>query len=346
MRTFTYLFTISALAVASSAIAQPREVKVKSSGETRAIPENLQGGSDTGKGQEVNIEFKGGTLSEFVALLTQTTDPRINLAVAPEILKARIPELTLRKITVPNALLAALTAADDPAKHFWIVETGEGLNPLYRISSRNGPQSPRPQAESSLQVFPLKEWAGTPEITLSAVESAVSLLGGSEPPKVAFHKDSGLLMVSGTAATIDTVKKVLDGLEERANAAKVQLDRSIAINLLNTIKAPSEKQALEILLAWKGKAEDYDRAMADNAIRNATNQEKLDIIRREVEEVRKRADERIIALDRELLLSKASNSNTMTELNAQRAENQRLKAELEALRAKVAGPAAEPGQPK
>ncbi len=334
------------LALASHAFAQPSEVKV-STGEGIPKPAaNTSRAVNLKAGQEVDIEFKGGSFSDFAALLMQTTDPKINLAVDPDIQKAKVPQLTLRKITVPNALLAAMTASSDQYKNYWILESGEGPNPLYRISSRNGPQAPKPQPESTLQVFPLKEWIGTPEVALSAVETAVGLLGGSELPKVSFHKDSGLLMVSGTAANIDTVKKVLDGLEQRANAAKEQLDHNIAIHIINTIKAPSQPQAIERLMAWKTKAEDYDRVMADNAMSRATSQEKIDIIRREVEEVRKRADERTIAFDRELLLSKTSIYNTMTELNAMRAENQRLKAEIETLRASASKAAAEAAQPK
>ena len=206
MRTRTSIGAITTLALASLAFAQPVEVKLDPARPDRRAA-NTGNGVDLKFGQQIDLEFKGGLFSDFVSLMMQSTDPKINLAAAPEILKAKIPELSLRKVTVPNALLAAITAAEDPAKHFWVLESGEGLNPLYRISSRNGPQSPKPIAESTLQVFPLKEWAGSPEITLSAVESAISLLGGTEAPKVSFHKDSGLLMVSGSAASIDTVKK-------------------------------------------------------------------------------------------------------------------------------------------
>ena len=301
----------------------------------------------------IDVEFPGGTFGEFIEYVQTVAKPRPNIVVSPEISETKVAKLSLKRLTLHSAMKAAITASDDPNSVNWQIQSdqADGQVSVYRVTPdrRQGvfPRQPKNETLSrALQVFPYRDWIGKPETVLSAIENAVQMLGEKDPPIISFHKESGLIFVSGTKAHSDLVKEVLGALEQRANATKSYIDHNIANDVINTIKAPSEKQALELLLAWKGKAEDYDRAMADNSIRNATNQEKIDIIRREVEEVRKRADERTIAFDRELLLSKTSIYNSMTELNALRAENQRLKAELETLRATTDKAAAAPAQPK
>lgn len=292
------------------------------------------------RGPLIDVEFGGGRMGALIEMIQRVTTPRPNIVADSEVHGLTVGSLMLKQVSVRDALTAAITAADAGSigAKLDIIAPREP-NPLYRvvISSRStqffGPPSPRP----ILQVFPIKEWAGTPEVTLSAIETALSLQGGNEKTKVSFHKDSGLLFVSGSQQDAETVKNVLDGLEQRANAARANLDRNIAINLVNAVNASDPEAALTKVLEWKGKAEqleDVEKMRANERIGEKAREEAR---MRELEDVRKRAE--VVPGEMRLQIEKLHIDLARVQaINHQlQSERDHLSAQLEAFKAEKVG---------
>jgi hypothetical protein len=266
--------------------------------------------------------------------------------IDPRIQTSTVSAMALRDITVPNALLAALTASEDSWSRNAVLEIGEGSRPLYRVSSRVERVAKELVASDPVHVFPIKEWAATPEIALSAIETAVSLQAGKEPPKVSYHKESGLLFVAGSKQDVETVKHVLDGLEQRANALRSRETQKIASVIMDWAGTEDPEHALVLVSQWKQKAEKTEVAERQLTIERISEKAKDEARQRELEEVRKRLEAAPGKLQNMIESLQIENANLKAENALQRGYYDRLAEEFRALKAQRAGDAPASDEPK
>jgi hypothetical protein len=293
------------------------------------------------RGPLTDVEFGGGTIGTLIEVIQSQASPRPNIVADSEVLGMLVGPLVLKQVSVRDALTAAITAADagESGATLEVIAPREP-NPLYRlvISARSHVYQSAPKMKPILQVFPIKEWAGTPEVTLSAIETALLLQDGGEKPKVSFHKDSGLLFVSGSPQDAETVKSVLEGLEQRANSKEHHLS-TLAINEFASqwLRNIRRDEIVERLNEWRTKSEQYDRLNAEGVKRENEIKLAQESQQRELEDVRRRAS--LLMAESQKRAEEYQRRSADAEIQAQllASENKRLQDELEALKAHKSG---------
>lgn len=188
-------------------------------------------GEKSPEGARFDLEFKGGTIAEYLQLLRGMPGARVNVALAEEAEGLPLGQIVLKQATFESAIQAVETAR--------MVQDGQTI--AARLQQQNGMflvnvsktvnQSANPfERPSEMQVFNLSGASAptTPaEVVLSAVEAAVRLVARpGEEPKISYHKESGLLFVMGSDRVQDAVRNVYRSIGERreATATKATLD--------------------------------------------------------------------------------------------------------------------------
>ncbi|MFN0134359.1 MAG: hypothetical protein ACKVW3_17740 [Phycisphaerales bacterium] len=199
-------------------------------------------------GPVVSLRFPGGTVAEYVtALRVASTSEPINITCSTEALSIRIPEVTLKDVSLESALRAAAFAAQENGQQRLYVEPFGGLNRTDAFALALMPVRGRDAADD-LQVFSIRDLTESGgvkiETVLTAVETALALTDTAPSPATTkYHKDSGLLMIRGNMSQLNAADQVLKRLESstkgadaRARAARVaqaeakaRLDRSLAM---------------------------------------------------------------------------------------------------------------------
>jgi hypothetical protein len=189
-----------------------------------------------GNGPTVSVNFKGGTLAEYVKALRAATSEPVNIALQGEAASIRVEPMELRDVGIEAALHAALGGSvgrmvmePDGTQSQVILNTiassGGGDGPMVFSVSRevqraSGGRSPI--KGNMVEVYSLQPLvqpgAGGKEdaavVALTAIETALALTqeeGGSEP-EIKFHQDSGLLLVRGTGPQVSLVGQVVKRL--------------------------------------------------------------------------------------------------------------------------------------
>jgi hypothetical protein len=185
----------------------------------------------------VTASFPGGTMAEFAALLRRS-EPKANIVVAALAGHAELPPLEVRAAGLCQTLEAACDVAAGRVRVAVRTWRGDGET-VYSVvgeakdaGGANGGAGRGPAASRELLVLSLNRvtdgdgtvpgWA--PETVLSAIEAGVAV---NETLDLKFHRESGLLLVRGTAEQLDLVRGVLNTLErdrhdreQRARAAR------------------------------------------------------------------------------------------------------------------------------
>jgi hypothetical protein len=189
----------------------------------------------------VTIEFRGGTLADYVAAIRATSD-EINVLMPPEAAKMRVPPVTLRNVGVEAALDAVTDIADGNYDVAIRTRRSEkGTNPVHVVmmKQRNARASGAPTAERVVRVYSLRgltEPLATdpkgaaltlrPETILTAVQAGLGIgadEGGEADGQKAmegsmkYHADSGLLFVNATLDRVNMVEQTIAALEQDLN---------------------------------------------------------------------------------------------------------------------------------
>lgn len=279
-----------------------------------------------------DVDFAGGTFGEFAQLLQSSLKPAPNIVVMPEIETVRIGKLSLKQITVVSALRAAITAAEDPdASRRWEVSTDalSGQNALYRvgIDYTRFPQ-PLPGAKAAariLEVFPVRDWLGSPETMLSAIDGAVRMLDDRTPPKVMFHPESGLLFVSGTRTHIEAVIAVIDAMEKRANSSKNGMEIGTARRILDSIGEKDPEAALQLFKQLRDKATRLTDVELESAKFKATSDAKLEFMARAMDDLKARSTQQVAECEKEIQRLRAEKSDLELKLRDLESEMKMLR---------------------
>lgn len=166
----------------------------------------------------IDLSFPGGTVTDYVAALRKAT-PDANVVIAPGAGEATVPAVTLRHVTVPAALdvlrgrvrTGAGVAVEIEIVHVPSYSTDERPTYAVRAHEAGGAAGPR----ASTHVWTVSALLGadlTSRTLLSAIETALDVVGGSKPD-VRFHEDTGLLIARGNEEQIDVITSVIDELQ-------------------------------------------------------------------------------------------------------------------------------------
>ncbi|MFK7742563.1 MAG: hypothetical protein AB8H80_19790 [Planctomycetota bacterium] len=174
----------------------------------------------------VNLKFDGGSLAEYVAAI-RAQQPKANIVLAVGARTAVVPSLELREAGIEQALEAACMAVEADFRVTVREFKGPG-QPVYSIVAeqrrvRKTAAAPKPAGPARTamdyrlqRVFSLNEITqerpnGLPGVSVETVLSAIELamLGVGDPPKVRFHKDSGLLLLRGSLDHAELVQQML-----------------------------------------------------------------------------------------------------------------------------------------
>lgn len=197
----------------------------------------------------VDINFRGGTLSEFVEAIQAAAHPEpFNVMIPREAADIPMPPVAMRQVSAEAAIrTAAFGRQSGTDEMITIVEVSRGITdgaPVFAVNFRRftsgqrgqAPAQTEPPVETTVEVFSLSELirpelirplpddsAGVtikPETILSAIESAVAISGEreAEAATIRFHEESGMLLVRGThqqVFAIDRILRLLKGEFER-----------------------------------------------------------------------------------------------------------------------------------
>lgn len=207
-------------------------------------------------GPMITLDFPGGTLEEYVAMLRAqaTRELPVNITIPPEAQEVRIPRVQLSGVTVGTALLMIqeMLPHDQVALNVRDLSSNVSAYSVAierRLRSLSGNQQ--------LKVYSVRELVAgddehaqgrvKPDTLLTAVQVALEQLKSEEAPaEVKFHAESGLLIVRGNSAALDAISQVVkelgdsvrDGMEagRREAMRKIEIDRStVRLNLAKRI---------------------------------------------------------------------------------------------------------------
>jgi sRNA-binding carbon storage regulator CsrA len=293
------------------------------------------------RGPLIDVKFDGGTMAKFIEIVQSIANPRPNIVADPDVAALNVSTLVLKQVSVRDALTAAITAADVSSNAVRLaVEAPHEVNPMYRVvvSSRLSTVYREARPRSAFQAFPVTEWAGPPEVTLSAIETALSIRDEGEKPKVSFHKEAGLIFVSGNEFHVQTVKEVLDGLVARAHS-QTSLENQKAMRVLASqmFAGLDSEQIVQQIKEWERKAKRADEESAGFDRAQAEFELRKEVLKRELEDVRKRADQVPFEMQKQIeqlhiqIAQQTASQSTLIQ------ENRQLRMELEALKVQKSG---------
>lgn len=174
----------------------------------------------------ITLTFAGGTLADFCAQI-RAKEPLANIVVATLAGNARLPAMELRQAGLDQALEGACAIAESNYVIRMKDFRGPG-EPVYTITAHapNPAVGPAPSKKDGTGVFSLNRLtddsgrgAGLTYTTvLSAVETAVG--GERALAALLYHKESGLMIVRGSAEQLSVVNDVLRNLDRDVEARR------------------------------------------------------------------------------------------------------------------------------
>ena len=248
----------------------------------------------------VSFNFPGGTLKDYVeAVRAAAKDKPVNVMFRDGAEQAQIAATSMREVSIVNALQA-------PTDFGNMTQTRGMTLYLQQVTGGNmsGSSSGMPTtvpafvyvgavrnyvAGQDVSVLSLNEVCSPPWVkdtdpcslpsadVLKAVETAVEAVGdrsSGKPPELAFHRESGLLVVKGTDRQIAAAKNVIQSLGQ-------DVRRFRETRAVNEDKRKNDVGEVEVL---KIRMVELEKTLADQ--RNETNRE-----RARANEVRKELDD-------------------------------------------------------
>jgi hypothetical protein len=209
------------------------------------------------RGPTVSLDFKGGSMQDFVAALRNSVGDRpVNILVTEEGKDQPVPPLKLQAVTMEAALRAAATSAARPGRTAWEMQTlssgKDGGAAVYRLEfAKNTSVGASGASSQQVQVISITDLISgsgerlSPESLLGAVETGLEMAAADGPARaeMKFHPDSGLLIVRGDDNTLRLVREAVNemrtdlmrrrGDQMRLKAEAMQRESAIRIAKIN-----------------------------------------------------------------------------------------------------------------
>lgn len=161
-----------------------------------------------------NLDFPGGTVAQYLEAVEKAFGP-FNKVLTPEAAVVRVQPMRFTSVRFGDVILILRSVSHREAGGTLSVFKEQGTE-IWRIGFSPFPVIPAPSQPSipaELRVWTLRgliDGGTRVEDILSAVETAVGLIGGS--PKIRYHKDTGILIILGSPRELDAANQVLNSL--------------------------------------------------------------------------------------------------------------------------------------
>ncbi len=188
----------------------------------------------------IDLSFPGGTVLDYVAAVRKA-NPEANIVTDPEAALIPMPAVALRRVTVPAALAVLRNRSVNDGRTVVELSVEEvpvfspEERPTYQVQARTSGAGRAPPPNRSTKVWTVSSLLVgdlTSRKLLSAVETAVEVVGSDPRPDVRFHEDTGLVIARGSPDQIAAIAEVIDqlteSLKERQDAKARAADRECA----------------------------------------------------------------------------------------------------------------------
>lgn len=307
----------------------------------------------------INVDFKGGTLGQFVETVTTAArnavkDAPVNIVFADaKVAQYQVPPVQLRHVMLDTALKAAIyprsrTGADEILSMEQLGGTlGSEGSQVFVIASVSGRAKPRAQR---VEIFDLRDLtrSGTKmEMILTAIEAAVKMEDTGDT-EIKYHEDSGLLILRATAAQLEAAGQVVAHLSE--GAKQTEAEQMVRDRELQARKVRADLDAQYDTLMRLRAEQDTGRRAAADAERQAHTAEGAGNadLKKQVDEAQRRLIGLDLQVDRaereirgretalqQLMLATAGVRGDGSDVAKLRSENAQLQATIAQLKARI-----------
>ena len=209
------LVPLIALFLAAPAPAQPAE----------GVPEQPRQAPEP----EVTINFKGGTVADFIAAIRAAAKPNpVNITTSEDAARTPLPAIQLDRVPIGTAVSAIeFVVQRDNRSHWYINRIPGSGTPAYAVHvTRNRPDNPLSgEAPRHLRVFSVRELIEPPadepgaralpiDTVLTAVQQTLALAGGAPEPDIKFHEDSSLLLIHAAPDQVSAVSELIEQMRD------------------------------------------------------------------------------------------------------------------------------------
>ncbi len=194
----------------------------------------------------IDVRFSGGTATQFIEAIRKAAGD-INVLVAPDAVKVKMPPVTLSNVSVAAAL--NLLDGKEQRTPNQIVRVKVDMMPRHSSLERETFQIRVDVRRDRERVPGAYVWSVSSLLDhdisslalLSAVEMALDVIGSDTKLDVRFHEDTGLLIAMGDFGQMETIDGVLEQLREGVDNRRAEAAQGQAAGL------PQEYMRLEIL---------------------------------------------------------------------------------------------------
>jgi hypothetical protein len=250
-----------AACLGTASAQEPPATTTSSPAQGRARPATAQGGGPMEIERPLlSVEFKGGTVTEFVEVVKDASPVPVNVVGPAEAMKMPVPAVSLRNVTpfmalqtleyvnerrpsvsVPGGMASMLQVLDlnrsepnNTRSQTFAISLGR--NQQFQIGAQGPIMGPAAEVAAT-QVYAVRDLlggdaGGLPGLSMEQIveplEAALNVDAGDgsgEPAKLMVHKASNLILVRGTARQNALVRQVLDRLREDTLATRASSGR-------------------------------------------------------------------------------------------------------------------------
>lgn len=163
-----------------------------------------------------SLDFKGGTLGDYLAAVDRAFGGS-NAAVQPGLESVPVGPVKLVDVRRKEAVRSLeVLAKMPPGSSVAVASMGDAE--VFRVFTDRRPEPPAPERRVTVWTLaPVLDDKTSAEQVLSAVETALALVPG--PADVRYHKDTRLLIVSGTDEHARAIQQVIGSLEQARRRA-------------------------------------------------------------------------------------------------------------------------------
>lgn len=271
-----------------------------------------------GMGPKLSVSFPGGELERYIATLQAAAgDEPINVITPAEAKRVVLPPITLRNVTLYTALSAISSAFEENSEHYFnISPVGGEADVTFAVKYARADRSSTParaRADADqlkrMQVYSVRDLIDPPggagsakvkyEDIIAAIEGAMQMIEPDNMPRLMFHRETGLLMVSGTmeqTSVVNTlISRIRDDMQQRWNEEENRRHAS-TVQAQRMARAKSEIQIAELELSQAMQA--YERTAA-RVNEGLEGQGALSPARTEMEKARAKLDRIRLEMDLE-----------------------------------------------
>jgi hypothetical protein len=163
----------------------------------------------------ISVDFPGGTIAEFVALVAKSGGSSFNLIGEKVDFACPLPPFSVRDAdiaAVANALNILLAS-----KGLAIIPTSGGAGGVYALMKGNAPVPTAGRDPVLFDTFQLAPFLANQSVDdiVDAIRGAWELnpANKADALKIKYHPQTTLLLVSGSQAAINVASKVIDNLK-------------------------------------------------------------------------------------------------------------------------------------